>query len=918
MKLNSIRPLAAGILLTWCLVAPRCDAAPNWDLRKLAVAADASSSEKRCDAELAFDDDVGTRWSSAWSNDQWISIDLGQPRAISTITLNWETAYASEYALEVSDDGSAWKEIEHVSDGKEGEKNFVFDNLLARYVRIFGIRRATQWGFSLREFIVRGPADGVEPEFGGLVHPSEIVTLFDHDWANLGRMFTAQCAQDPANSASLSDDEFLDLLEKRAFDYFWYEVHPESLFVVDSTTWKVRTSNAGIGYQLGSYIVGHYRNYRPREEIYDRVEKLLDHCWDDPDDPNDLCIEHFDGWTYHWVDIETGKWKGEEVVCTHDCITYLCGVIAAKHYFAGTRAGEIAGKILDGVKWDWIIHGGRNDKFVSNCFAPTFDPPCGGDVRLYDGMKFDYLFPIGGETGAIDPAYWHNYALDFPWASYNGHFWRIERPAPWCHQWDHVWFDFRNMKDDYTDYHQNSVEAMLANRQWCIDHKMYDADLWGVGPSHGPAWWGGTIYGSYGAPPDDLPFQKGVDNDGTISPTATLPGLVFAPQEAIRVARFTYDRYKDVFWKRYGFPDALNPAKNWFDREYISIDEGPIVINIENYRSRLIYNLFEKEPLVWNGLRRAGFMGIVDNFDPSEHSPAYGMWYASGTGMSFMVEGAGDCVKEGQRALKVRYDVSSAGDERFFAVRPDRKDFSPYRFLSFWVCRDPGLKPVLVNAAGQPFPLAESACRVLAQQWSRRYFEIPEAARTSLVEEVRFVVTNAAGVCWLDGILLTHEIPPGEPDFVIDDFEGTRATWSPGPVYRTTIVTNAGPEGGAALRVDYAKSGEGDRGDAIVVKPVITNWSRFHSVALWARGSGALRLRLADGAGRAFDVDTYELAANDGWKHVFFNIQANLNPKNCWEPRYDKRDIREMQFLVEPGKTDCAGTLFLSSIILTE
>ena len=216
-----MRLLAAGALLTWGLAAPRCDAAPNWDLRKLTVSFDASSSEKRCGAELAFDDDVGTRWSSAWSNDQWISIDLGQPRAISTITLIWETACASEYALEVSDDGIAWKEIEHVSDGKEGEKNFVFDNLLARYARMSGIRRATQWGFSLREFIVRGPADGVEPEFGGLVHPSEIITIFDHDWANLGQMFASQCAQDPANSASLSDDEFLDLLEKRAFDYFW-------------------------------------------------------------------------------------------------------------------------------------------------------------------------------------------------------------------------------------------------------------------------------------------------------------------------------------------------------------------------------------------------------------------------------------------------------------------------------------------------------------------------------------------------------------------------------------------------------------------------------------------------------------------------------------------------------------------------
>ncbi len=968
-----------------------------WDLRKIAVSADASSCEQGYAAEFAFDDDAATRWSSKWSDNQWILIDLGKPRSISEISLLWEDAFASEYKLEISGDAKTWEEIRHVSDGKGGEESFMFDNLIARYVRMYGVRRATRWGFSLREFVIRGPMSGIEPELGGLVRPHDIVTIFDHDWENLSKRFTRQCAQDPADSSQLSDDELLDLIERRAFDFFWYEVHPDTLFVVDSTTWKVRTSNAAIGMQLGAYVVGHFREYRPREEIYERVERLLDHCWDDPDDPDDLHIAHHEGWTYHWVDIETGKWRGEEHVCTHDSIMYLCGVIAAKHYFAGTRAGEIAAEILEGVKWNWIIHGGRNKKFISNCYAPTYDPPCGGEVRFYDGMKFDYLLPMGAEMDPVPPSYWHNYVLDFPWDSYKGRFWRIERPASWCHQWDHIWFDFRYMKDDYADYFQNSVEATLANRQWCIDHQSYHADLWGVSPSHGPPRGNGVFYGSYGAPPDDLPFQKGVDNDGTITPSATLPSIVFAPEEVIRVARFLYDNYKEQFWRRYGFPDALNPRKNWFDREYVAIDVGPIIINIENYRSRLIYDLFAKEEIVWNGLRRAGFMGIVDNFDESEHSDPYGFWRQVGSresdarssagradsptppipskegipvgfsslharfrdtnppppcqavaerrlgrgrrrvpdspdtsesipgsvpfrsGDLFQFKKTDDRVKEGRYALKVDYDLPRDRKRKFFAVRPGRKDFSPYAYLTLWVFNDPGIKPVLVTADKRAYPLALKARRGSRAGWTRLYFEIPDAARSREIVEVRFLIDRAGkGAFWLDGIFLTHEIQKDERDYVIDDFDYRLSRWSADAAYRIGPTSEHVRDGERALKIDFDKVGEENRWAAITAYPAITDWSRFHSLAIWVCGDAALLVKLADGAGRSFDVDTQEVKAEDGWKHLFFNIQANLNPSNCWEPRYDKRDIRKMLFFIEPGNTDCKGTIYLDSIMLTE
>ncbi len=923
MQMFTCWPSAGGnVLLRVCAVTLAASVATageppaRGDLRKLAVHAVASSEEKGFPAGCAFDDDPGTRWSSEWKDHQGIYADLGAARRITEIRLQWQHAYASDYDIKVSDDAKSWRTVKKVEGSRGGVESFLFEDLEARYVGLRGRRRATQWGISLREFGIYGPVDGPQPEFAGLVRPAEIVTIFDHDYERLSAELSAQCAQDPPDSSGLSDDEFLDLVARRAFGFFWYEVHPKTLFIVDSTTWKARTSNAGIGFQLGAYIVGHFREYQPRDEMYRRVETLLDHCWDDPSDPSDLCIEHHEGWTYHWTDIETGRWMGEEHVCTHDSIVYLCGVMGAARYFGGTRAGGIASNILAGVKWDWVIHDGWNKELISNCYAPTFDPPCGGVVHFYDGMKLDYLLPIGGDRNAISPSYWHNYAMTFPWDDYKGRFWRIQRPAPWIHYWDDVWFDFRHLRDDYADYHQNSLEAILANREWCVDHASYDGDLWGVGPSRGPTPGGGARYGSYGAPPDDLPYQKGTDNDGTITPSAALPCIVFAPTQAIRVARAMYDRYRDRFWRRYGFPDAMNPSKDWFDREYISIDQGPIVINIENHRSGLMHRLFDQEAMVRDGLRRAGFVGVVDNFDESEHSAPYGTWQGN---KAFRLGKADDAVREGRWSLRVGYNVRGDARDTFFSVKPARRDFSPYRYLALWVRRDPGLQVVLATSGGELLPLAESASRTAAQGWTRRFFAMPDAARAAPVEEIRFALGKpATGVCWLDAIFLTHDVSAAEPELVVDDFDARRSTWSAESPYRVALVSGGGPADPGLLRIEYSKSGTGDLRKVVSCLPAITNWSRCHSVAAWVKGDVPVLLRLADGAGRSFDVGTHTPRPGADWTHAFFNIQANLNPSNCWEPRYDKRDIREMQWVIAPGQTDCAGEVFFDSIVLTE
>ncbi|MCK4797327.1 MAG: discoidin domain-containing protein [Spirochaetes bacterium] len=898
------------ILINLFLLSSPIIADNIWDLRKIAVDAKASSDEQDNNTKKAFDFDFGTRWSSKFDDNQWIYIDLGKICKITEIKLVWETAYAKKYKLEISNDLNDWKTIKYIKDGKGGEESFQFSDIKARYIRMYGIKRATSWGFSLYEFIIKGPHKGNETEHGGLVVPGTQITIYDHNWKELDKYFAEQLANDPVDSKNLTDDQFLDLIEKRAFEFFWNEVHPESLFVVDSTTWKTHTSVAGIGMQLAAYIIGHYRKYREPNIIYKRVEKLLNNCFDDPNDPNDLCLEHHEGWTYHWVNIKTGIWEQHEHVCTHDSIMYICGVITAKHYFAGTKAGDIAAKIIDSIDWAWIIHGGRNKRFVSNCYSYIYEQdnnPCGGDVRFYDGMKFDYLLPIGGIKSSVPPEYWHNYAQDFPWDSYKGHYWRIQRPALWIHQWDNLWFDFKYMKDDYTNYHQNSVEATLANRQWSLDQGWYDENLWGINPCLGPGEQGGCHYKDYGAPQDDLPFQKGGDNDYTISTTAAIPCIVFTPKESIRVARYIYDNYKDKIWKKYGFTDSLNPEKNWFCKEYIGIDIGPIIINLENYRSGLIYKYFSKEPIVWNGFSRSGFVGIIDDFDESEHSPAYAQWFTSDK-KCFILKRNKEYVKEAKNSLLIKYNYPAG---KYFYVKPKRKDFSHYKYLAFWLKNDNQieLNIKLLTEDGKIYTLKKETVIKSYDNWSYWYFNLP-IVKNKEIKEIRFYVNSEKkGKLYLDDVVLNDKIEKKKPDFIIEDFEQDfKHSWITSRNIDVKVTSDKTYQGKKSLKV---KAGEEPSFIKISFETP-QDLRKFHSIVIHAYGLADITVRLRDKFGKSFKV-AKKNSSRGKWNHLFFNIQGTLNPSNCWELRYDKKYITEMQINFQN-----ADKVYLDYIALTE
>ncbi|HEY1006381.1 MAG TPA: glucoamylase family protein, partial [Sphingobacteriaceae bacterium] len=158
--------------------------------------------------------------------------------------------------------------------------------------------------------------------------------------------------------------------------------------------------------------------------------------------------------------------------------------------------------------------------------------------------------------------------------------------------------DPRGLKDRYADYWQENKNQTLINYQWCVENpngfKGYGPESWGLTSSYSVKGYSG--HAPY--PDRDL---------GVISPTAAVSSIPYTPKESMQAIRHWYSTMKDKVWGPYGFYDAFSETAGWYPQRYLAIDQGPMVVMIENYRSGLLWNLFMSSPEVREGLRKLGF-----------------------------------------------------------------------------------------------------------------------------------------------------------------------------------------------------------------------------------------------------------------------------------------------------------------------
>ncbi len=389
-----------------------------------------------------------------------------------------------------------------------------------------------------------------------------------------------------------TDDQLMDEIERAAFDFFWTEasaatgqIRDRALATGNDT--RRMSSIASTGFGLTALCIGDKRGYGDSAQIKARVITTLDFL------ANKMPQEH--GFFYHFVDIETGaRWAGGVEVSNIDTSILLCGVLFARQYYNDAQITALANAIYQRMDWPWFLNGGVT-------LSMGWKPESGFLPQRWDHyceLMMIYLLGMGSPTHPLAPETWK--AWSRPMMQYQGLNYIYGDSPLFVHQFSHAWFDFRNKKDDFTNYFQNSIDATKAHKLFCVGLKSQFADygdnLWGITASDYV-----NGYTAWGGPPAKGPI------DGTVVPCATAGALPFLYTDAIAVLRNIRSAYGTLAWKRYGFVDAFNPLTNWYDQDVIGIDLGVSMLMAENQRSGMVWSTFNAAPEVQQGISAAGF-----------------------------------------------------------------------------------------------------------------------------------------------------------------------------------------------------------------------------------------------------------------------------------------------------------------------
>jgi hypothetical protein len=426
-------------------------------------------------------------------------------------------------------------------------------------------------------------------------------------------------------------------IERRNFDFFWELGNPRNGLVPDRWPTPSFSSIAAVGFGLTSYGVGVERGWISRDAAIERTLATLRFFDTAPQGDAKTGVTGYHGFFYHFLDMQTGQRFEDIELSTIDTTLLLGGVLFAQSYFdrADPREAEIralAERIYRRVEWDWARP--RPPK-ISMGWRPG-QGMLSNDWDGYNEALLLYVLALGSPTHPVDKDAYDAWCAtyDRSWGLYYGQE-HLTFPPLFGHQYSQVWLDLRGVQDDYMrrrgiDYFENSRRATLSQRAYAIANPMhwkgYGADIWGLSASDGPV--DATI--SYQGEPRLFRTYtaRGVGiteviDDGTIVPTAAGGSVPFAPEIAIPALEAMHARYPQAYG-RYGFFDAFNPSFDfpqvelhhgriidgvWVDGDYLGIDQGPIVLMIENHRSALVWEVMKRNPHVLRGLRRAGFRG---------------------------------------------------------------------------------------------------------------------------------------------------------------------------------------------------------------------------------------------------------------------------------------------------------------------
>jgi hypothetical protein len=418
----------------------------------------------------------------------------------------------------------------------------------------------------------------------------------------------------------LTDDGLLDRLQRGAFTYLIDYANPANGLVCDTSRAASACSIAVVGFALSCYPVGVERGWLSRSDAASLTRKTLKFFWESSqsEDPN---ATGFKGFYYHFLDMQTGQrmWRCE--LSLVDTALLMAGILTAGTYFDGETEAEIrdlSDALYRRVDWHWARNGVET-------VSQGWKPECGFLNYGWEGYNeatIIYVLGAGSPTHALPGSSFCAWTLPYQWENLLGHDVLYSGPL-FTHLFSHAWVDYRGIQDAFmrekrSDYFENSKSAIAVHREYGARNPRgfagYGRDLWGItagdGPGNRELRQDSRDRRFFGYMARGVPYGP---DDGTIAPWAMLATLPFDPAAAIRGTRQLLRRYPQVCIED-RFSSGFNPTVDadkggWLSAGWYGLDQGLLVMMIENHRSGLIWKMTRQCPVFRAGLTGAGFAG---------------------------------------------------------------------------------------------------------------------------------------------------------------------------------------------------------------------------------------------------------------------------------------------------------------------
>ncbi|MCF8226546.1 MAG: hypothetical protein K9J30_11775 [Bacteroidales bacterium] len=449
----------------------------------------------------------------------------------------------------------------------------------------------------------------------------------------------SSCTSSAKKQEQKEESEFLEDLKERTFRFFWDRADKVTYQTDDRYPTPRFTSIASTGFGLTAYLTGIENGYITRNEGASRVLSTLSWLWSSEQGPAHSGTTGYRGLYYHFLEYSTGKRYKNVELSTIDTGLLMAGILSCQSYFNGENAAEerirqLADSLYLRVEWDWAMNG-------QEWMSMGWHPEKGFINAKWNGYNEAMILVILGlasPTHPVPDSAWNSWCKGYQWEEFYGYE-HVNFTPLFGHQYSHMYIDFRGIRDAYMkereiDYFENSRRATLASRAYCTDNPKdfpnYGPNEWGLTACDGPGYsrqlYNGDTVIFHGYKARGASSCRTID-DGTIAPTAAGGSIPFAPEECIDALMHMKESYGDKLYQEYGFKDAYNMtftkadgSKGWFDLDYIGIDQGAILLQLENYQSELVWNLMKENKYIIRGLQKAGFSGgWLDKIKPTNN-----------------------------------------------------------------------------------------------------------------------------------------------------------------------------------------------------------------------------------------------------------------------------------------------------------